>query len=132
MATGAGGARVAMSTGMTDDAIIEPLAHGPLHRFADWPNPDVPDAAIGVYTVWRGDELVYVGISGTSKTLGDKKATGGKGERSRALVTATGERRCESRDGEAAGEPPNQPPVASMAGTGGNSSSVFDDDFPVH
>ena len=61
-----------------------------------------------------------------------KRLRAGRQERSRALVTATGERRCESRDGEAAGEPPNQPPVASMAGTGGNSSSVFDDDFPVH
>ena len=26
-----------------DDAIINHLAHGPLHRFADWPNAEVPE-----------------------------------------------------------------------------------------
>jgi hypothetical protein len=36
-----------MNTQATDDAIIEHLAHGPLHRFADWPNAEVPKVAIG-------------------------------------------------------------------------------------
>ena len=27
-----------------DDAIINHLAHGPLHRFADWPNAEVPES----------------------------------------------------------------------------------------
>ncbi len=36
----------------------------PLYRFADWPNPEVPNGRIGVYTVWRGDQLIYVGMAG--------------------------------------------------------------------
>ena len=28
------------------------LRDGPLYRFADWPNPEVPNRRIGVYTVW--------------------------------------------------------------------------------
>jgi hypothetical protein len=34
------------------------------HRFADWPNADVPRVAIGVYLIWDGDEFVYCGMSG--------------------------------------------------------------------
>ena len=41
-------------------ALVE-LRDGPLYRFADWPNPEVPNGRIGVYTVWGGDELIYVG-----------------------------------------------------------------------
>ena len=67
-----------MNETITDDAIIDRLAHGPLHRFADWPNKDVPKVAIGLYTVWRGDEFIYVGMAGKSKVLTDVKAKGGK------------------------------------------------------
>jgi hypothetical protein len=40
------------------------LRDGPLYRFADWPNPEVSNGRIGVYTVWGGDELIYVGMGG--------------------------------------------------------------------
>jgi hypothetical protein len=40
------------------------LATGPLYRFADWPNPAVPNWRAGVYTVWDGDVLIYVGMAG--------------------------------------------------------------------
>lgn len=36
------------------------------YRFADWPNPDVPMAAAGVYAIWRREELIYCGMSGRS------------------------------------------------------------------
>jgi hypothetical protein len=32
--------------------------------FSAWPDPRVPGAAAGVYTVWRGDEFIYVGMAG--------------------------------------------------------------------
>ena len=32
--------------------------------FRDWPNPTIPAVAAGVYVVWRGDELIYAGMSG--------------------------------------------------------------------
>jgi hypothetical protein len=43
--------------------VIE-LETGPLFRFTDWPNENVPRRAAGVYTIWRADQLVYVGMSG--------------------------------------------------------------------
>jgi hypothetical protein len=32
--------------------------------FSSWPNPDVPGIAAGVYAIWKGDELIYCGMSG--------------------------------------------------------------------
>ena len=39
------------------------LETGPSHLFTDWPNPSVPKVTAGVYTIWRHDRLVYVGMS---------------------------------------------------------------------
>ena len=43
---------------------MEELETGLLFRFADWPAAQVPRRAAGVYTVWRGPEFIYVGMSG--------------------------------------------------------------------
>lgn len=43
---------------------VDELAAAPLFRFADWPQHQVPRRAAGVYTVWRGDVLIYAGMSG--------------------------------------------------------------------
>jgi hypothetical protein len=49
-----------------DDAMFH-LAEGPLYRFADWPNADVPKFGAGVYTIWHDDgRLIYAGMSGRS------------------------------------------------------------------
>jgi hypothetical protein len=49
----------------SDELSLTALASGVLHRFTDWPNPDVPAAAFGVYSVWLPDgKLLYVGMSG--------------------------------------------------------------------
>lgn len=34
------------------------------HRFADWPNAEVPAVAAGVYAVWDSATLIYCGMSG--------------------------------------------------------------------
>jgi hypothetical protein len=47
---------------------VQELEIGPLHRFQDWPNAQVPKRAAGVYTVWEGDRLLYVGMSGRAMT----------------------------------------------------------------
>jgi hypothetical protein len=47
------------------ETLVE-LSTGPLYRFADWPNPAVLNRSIGVYTVWHGKQLIYVGISGSA------------------------------------------------------------------
>ena len=42
------------------------LTNGKLYKFSDWPNEDLPNVAIGMYTIWKGDLFAYVGISGTA------------------------------------------------------------------
>ena len=32
--------------------------------FREWPNPNVPAVAAGVYVVWSGEQLIYAGMSG--------------------------------------------------------------------
>ena len=46
--------------------VIDDLVGGQIYSFSDWPNQDLPDVAIGMYTIWQGDLFAYVGISGTS------------------------------------------------------------------
>ena len=43
---------------------VNTLQDSPLLRFADWPSGDVPRRAAGVYTIWRGDQFLYAGMSG--------------------------------------------------------------------
>lgn len=47
----------------------------PRHRFADWPNAEVPAVAAGVYVVWEADRLIYCGMSGREyeKALTDSR-----------------------------------------------------------
>jgi hypothetical protein len=45
-------------------AQLTALVTGPVFRFADWPNDQIPRRAAGVYTIWRHDEFIYVGMSG--------------------------------------------------------------------
>jgi hypothetical protein len=37
--------------------------NGRLHRFSDWPIDDLSRRP-GVYTIWKGDEFIYVGMAG--------------------------------------------------------------------
>ena len=83
---------------MTSDmhAALAELRDGPLYRFADWPNPAVPNGRIGVYTVWHDDQLVYVGMAGRAIGSGgaDSEAASGRltGIRSRLASHASGRR----------------------------------------
>jgi hypothetical protein len=43
---------------------VNTLQDGPAFKFADRPSDQVPRRAAGVYTVWRRDEFIYVGMSG--------------------------------------------------------------------
>jgi hypothetical protein len=72
------------------------LRDGRLYRFADWPNPAVPNGRIGVYTVWHDDQLVYVGMAGREKSAAAaaREAASGRltGIRSRLASHASGRR----------------------------------------
>jgi hypothetical protein len=43
--------------------IPDVLFTGEVLSFASWPQTPVPKGPPGVYTIWRGDEFLYVGIS---------------------------------------------------------------------
>jgi len=47
---------------------LDALSNGQLFHFRDWPNPDIPLVAAGVYTVWENDRFVYAGMAGRSLT----------------------------------------------------------------
>ena len=83
-------------TAFMADEFLEPLESGPLYRFADWPNPEVPVVAAGVYTVWDGDTFVYVGFAGMKLRAEDmtnaKNLKKAKGLRDRLDHHASGAR----------------------------------------
>jgi hypothetical protein len=47
---------------------INSLASGPLYPFSGWPVAAVPEVAAGLYSIWKGDQFVYIGMSGRSAT----------------------------------------------------------------
>jgi hypothetical protein len=76
---------------------VQELEAGPLHRFQDWPNDQVPKRAAGVYSVWEGDRLLYVGMSGRAMTAEDLEVSpngrvGAKGLWTRLNAHASGRR----------------------------------------
>jgi hypothetical protein len=49
---------------MSTEASITGLETGKLFSFGDWPNEEIPMVSVGAYTVWLGEQLLYVGYSG--------------------------------------------------------------------
>ena len=45
------------------EKLWDELNHQPVHRFADWPNKEVPKGKPGVYLIYQGNDLKYVGMS---------------------------------------------------------------------
>ena len=39
------------------------LNQQPVHRFADWPNKEVPKGKPGIYLIYQGNDLKYIGMS---------------------------------------------------------------------
>jgi len=71
----------------TEQALIDALERGPLHRFADYATLTdmIPGSGAGVYTIWDdAGNLVYVGIAGRNPA--------GKGLASRLRSHASGRR----------------------------------------
>lgn len=83
---------------MPNEAHEERAGFSRLCRFADWLNPDVPRAAAGVYAIWRGDELIYCGMSGRSIAAGAELPDGKYGLvtqlKSRASGRLSGDQFC--------------------------------------
>ncbi len=62
----------------------------PLHRFADWPNEDVPRVAAGVYVIWQADRLIYAGMSGRAIQPGQPESRASAGLITRLASHASG------------------------------------------
>ena len=45
------------------EKLWDELNRQPVHRFADWPNREVPKGKPGVYLIYQGKDLKYVGMS---------------------------------------------------------------------
>jgi len=70
-----------------DDPPLARLQDGPVFRFADWPNNKVPRRAAGAYTIWRDDELLYVGMSGRGAQAEDLVTVPGSDSKTKRLWT---------------------------------------------
>ena len=45
------------------EQLWDELNHQPVHRFADWPNKEVPKGKPGVCLIYQGNDLKYVGMA---------------------------------------------------------------------
>jgi hypothetical protein len=45
-------------------SLVKALISGPLHPFSGGLHEALPLASHGVYTIWKGDQFIYVGIAG--------------------------------------------------------------------
>ena len=45
------------------EQLWDELNQQPVHRFADWPNKDVPKGKPGVYLIYHEDRWIYIGMS---------------------------------------------------------------------
>lgn len=66
---------------------MKELQDGPLFAFADWPDDRVPRRAAGVYTVWRGEQLIYAGMCGRGAQQEDFVAPPGQNAPAKGLWT---------------------------------------------
>jgi predicted GIY-YIG superfamily endonuclease len=48
------------------EQLWDELNRQPVYRFADWPNWDVPKGKPGVYLIYLGDRLIYVGMASSN------------------------------------------------------------------
>ena len=59
------------------EQLWDELNQQPVHRFADWPNRDVPKGQPGVYLIYQRDRWIYVGMASANLYglyFGDTKA----------------------------------------------------------
>lgn len=82
---------------MSTEAAIPGLETGKLFPFADWPNEEIPLVSVGAYTVWLGEQLLYVGYSG--RNLRPHEIT--RAKKAKGLMTRIKSHRSGLRSGDA-------------------------------
>ena len=81
---------------MSTEAVIAGLETGKLFSFSDWPNEEIPRVSVGVYTIWRGQQLIYVGYSGRNLRPHEIKAA----KKPKGLLTRLKSHRTGLRSGD--------------------------------
>jgi len=66
---------------------IREVTNGSAFPYSDWPNPNVPHVAAGLYTIWHGQEFIYVGMSGRGLAEADIAQKRVAGEKKKALFS---------------------------------------------
>src|ERR1700692_3036201 len=64
--------------------MFDELETGPPHSFASWPDKEVPKLP-GVYTIWKGDALIYVGMAGRGVAVAELNEEGQPVKKTRGL-----------------------------------------------
>jgi hypothetical protein len=73
--------------------LVTALSSSTAHKFANWPNPEVPTFGAGVYTIWRNDgRFIYVGMSGRGITAETSRRNTPQGIYTRLQSHASGRR----------------------------------------
>ncbi|WP_141333109.1 hypothetical protein [Myxococcus sp. AB025B] len=73
-------------------AALHHLEHGPLFAFSGWPHRTLPSIAAGVYSIWRDQQLVYVGMAGRGSLVEEPSSTKPRGLADRLRSHASGRR----------------------------------------
>ena len=63
---------------------ITPLFEGELYSFEDRPEEPIPDIAAGLYSIWREEQFLYVGIAGRDLNKTSSRKVRGLKDRLRA------------------------------------------------
>ena len=63
---------------------ITPLFEGVLYSFQDRADEPIPDIASGLYSIWRGEQFLYVGIAGRDLNKASTRKVRGLKDRLRA------------------------------------------------
>jgi hypothetical protein len=85
---------------MHDAGPMNALVAGPVFHFAAWPNDEVPRRAAEVYTIWRQEEFIYVGMSGRGAKTEDLVTGQGNGGQAMGLWTRLGSHASGRRSGD--------------------------------
>ena len=64
---------------------LDVLERGSRYPFAVWPVEVVPSVAAGIYAIWRGAQLVYVGMSGRGWSAEDIRSRLVLGQKKKGL-----------------------------------------------
>lgn len=80
--------------------LFKELEYGQIHNFRDWSKSIVPKVCAGVYTIWQGNQFIYVGMSGRSLNLESIQEHKNSSNKAKGLFTRLNEHASGRRSGD--------------------------------